>query len=60
MDRQRPPTAALIPNDGPTQLHGPSRDRDIVKMAELILARFPDVSKETAHLLLKSTSRRKR
>lgn len=60
MDRQRPPTAASIPIDGPSQLRGPNRDRDIVKMAELILARFPDVSKETAYVLLKSASRRKR
>ena len=59
MERQHAPAPpyALMPTAGP-QLSGPNRDRDVVKMAEVILVHFPEVSRETAFALLKSASKR--
>ncbi len=59
MERRYAPTnASMLMVRGP-QSSGLSRDRDVVKMAEVILAHFPDVSTETAYALLRSAAKRK-
>jgi len=42
------------------QLVETARDRDVVRMAKLIVVNFTEVSKQTAHLLLKLAANHKK
>lgn len=59
MEKQRVPTDAPTLRGAVPQSSRPSRDRDVVKMAEVIIAHFPEVSGETAYALLRSAAKRK-
>ena len=60
MDKQRLPTNATKLGFSRLPVNVLKRDRDVVKMAQYILAHFTDISSETAYALLVSASQRRK
>ena len=59
MERQRIPTDAGKLWDIRYRASMPDRDRNVVKMAEMILMHFPYISSDAAYALLRSAAKLK-
>jgi hypothetical protein len=59
MEKQRILASTSMLRDRGTPPRGPNCDQDVVKMAEVILRHFPDLSSEAAYALLMSARKRK-
>ena len=59
MEKQRILASTSMQRDRGMPPRGPNCDHDVVKMAEVILRHFPDLSNETAYALLRSARNRK-